>query len=54
MERAEEIMSSGASIVAANCPFCITMLQDGMKAHDKQDDIMVYDLSELIVKGNGW
>jgi Fe-S oxidoreductase len=54
MERAEEIIASGASVVAANCPFCITMLQDGMKAHDKQDDIMVYDLSELIVKGNGW
>ena len=54
IERAEEIVATGASVVAANCPFCITMLQDGMKAKDKQDDIMVYDLSELIVKSNGW
>ena len=48
--RAEEIISTGAQIVAANCPFCITMLQDGMKAKDKQDDIMVHDLTELIVQ----
>jgi heterodisulfide reductase subunit D len=54
LERAEEILETNAQIVAANCPFCITMLQDGMKAKDKQDDIMVYDLSELIVKSNAW
>lgn len=52
IERAEEIISTGASVVAANCPFCITMLSDGMKANDKQDDVMVYDLSELIVQSN--
>ncbi|MDZ7881021.1 MAG: (Fe-S)-binding protein [Saprospiraceae bacterium] len=52
--RAEEILETDATIVAANCPFCITMLQDGMKAKDKQDDVMVYDLSELIVQSNGW
>lgn len=54
IERAEEILETKATIVAANCPFCITMLSDGMKAKDKQDDIMVYDLTELIVNNNGW
>ena len=54
LERAEEVVSSGADIVAANCPFCITMLTDGMKALDKQDDVMVYDLSELIIQSNNW
>ena len=54
LERAEEILATDATIVAANCPFCITMLQDGMKAKDKQDEVMVYDLSELIVQSNGW
>jgi heterodisulfide reductase subunit D len=54
IERAEEIVDSQANIVAANCPFCITMLQDGMKAKDKQEDILVYDLSELIVQNNSW
>lgn len=50
VERSEEIMASGANIVVANCPFCITMLSDGMKAHEKQDEIMVYDLSEMIIQ----
>jgi heterodisulfide reductase subunit D len=49
-ERAEEILASGATAVVANCPFCITMLQDGMKAKDRQDDVMVYDLSEMVLK----
>lgn len=48
-ERSEEIIESGAGIVAANCPFCITMLQDGLKEKDKQESIMVYDLAELVV-----
>lgn len=50
VERADEVISTGATAVAANCPFCITMLQDGMKAREKQDDIMVFDLSEMIVQ----
>jgi Fe-S oxidoreductase len=49
MERTEEILASGASIVAANCPFCLTMLSDGMKAKEQQDNVMVYDLSEMIL-----
>ncbi len=51
IERAEEIIATGAKAVVANCPFCITMLSDGMKAKDQQD-VMVYDLSELIVQAN--
>ncbi|MFN7117255.1 MAG: (Fe-S)-binding protein [Saprospiraceae bacterium] len=50
VERAEEALATGAEIIALNCPFCLTMLTDGVKAKDKQDDVMVYDLSELIVK----
>ena len=53
-ERAEEVLASGADIVAANCPFCITMISDGITAKEKQDDVMVFDISELIVNANGW
>ncbi len=49
LERAEEALATGASIIAANCPFCLTMMTDGVKAKDKQEDVMVYDLAELIV-----
>lgn len=52
-ERVEEALETGASIVAANCPFCLTMMQDGIKAADKQEEVMVYDLAELIVNNNG-
>ena len=48
----KEIIESGAEIVTANCPFCITMIQDGITANEKEDQIMVYDISELIVKAN--
>lgn len=48
-ERVEEAVSTGANIIAANCPFCTTMLQDGVTAMGKQEEVMVYDLAELIV-----
>ena len=50
IDRAEEALSTNANIVAANCPFCITMITDGMKAKDKQDDVMVMDISEMILQ----
>jgi Fe-S oxidoreductase len=49
VERAEEALETGASVVASNCPFCLTMISDGVKAKDKQDEVMVYDLAELIL-----
>ncbi len=49
MERTEEALETGAGIVAVNCPFCLTMMQDGMKAKEKQEEVMVLDLAELIV-----
>ena len=54
VERTEEALNTGAEIIAANCPFCLTMLQDGVKSKDKQDDVMVYDLAELIVNNQKW
>ncbi len=50
LERAEEVLSTQTDVVAANCPFCITMITDGLKAKDKQDDVMVLDISEMILK----
>lgn len=53
LERTEEILESGTDVIAANCPFCITMLQDGLKAKEKNEQVMVYDLSELILNNLG-
>ena len=52
-ERTEEVIASGASIVASACPFCMTMLTDGVKGKEMEDKIRVLDLAELIVKGKG-
>jgi Fe-S oxidoreductase len=48
-ERVEEIVGTGSKIVVANCPFCITMLTDGVKERELQDELKVYDISELIL-----
>jgi Fe-S oxidoreductase len=54
IDRIEEVIDSKADIVAANCPFCLTMLGDGLKAKEKADDVMVLDISELIIQSNNW
>jgi Fe-S oxidoreductase len=46
MERAEEVMRSGATTVAAACPFCATMLADGLM--DKESTIAVKDIAEIV------
>ncbi len=45
-ERAQEIISTGASKVAAACPFCITMLNDGIR--DNNGDVEIKDIAEII------
>lgn len=50
IERAGEVVASGSTRVVANCPFCITMLEDGIKSLDKQQEVMVLDLTELILE----
>lgn len=48
MERTEDVMKVKPDIVAAGCPFCNTMLTDGVKFNHKQDEIEVMDIAELI------
>ena len=47
-ERTEEAIATGASIVAAACPFCNTMLTDGIKTVEKEDTVKVMDIAELV------
>ena len=48
LERANEALGTGASIIAAACPFCNTMMTDGVKNSNKEDDVQVLDIAELI------
>ncbi|NVO21287.1 MAG: (Fe-S)-binding protein [Bacteroidetes bacterium] len=47
-ERTEQALETNANIVATACPFCMTMLTDGIKYKDKSEEIKNYDLAELI------
>ncbi len=46
-ERTKEALETGASIIASNCPFCMTMLSDGVKTNEKED-VKVLDIAEMI------
>jgi Fe-S oxidoreductase len=48
MERTEDALKTGASIIATACPFCMTMLTDGLKYKNKEEEIKNYDIAELI------
>ncbi len=51
IERTADILESGATIVAAACPFCNTMLTDGIKNAEKEEQIAVLDIAEIIASG---
>jgi Fe-S oxidoreductase len=48
MERTEEALGTGADVVSTACPYCMIMLDDAVKAHQKEDDVRVLDLSQLV------
>ncbi len=48
IERTEEALQTGASVIAAACPFCNTMMTDGVKNAEKEAEVKVLDVAELI------
>ena len=46
--RADEALETGTDIVVSGCPFCNTMLTDGVKNREKEDIVQVLDLAEMI------
>lgn len=50
VERTEELLATGAKTLAANCPFCMTMLGDGIKAKDKEESVKALDVAEILLK----
>lgn len=47
-ERAREAIETGADVVAVGCPFCLTMLEDGINAGKGERDVRVMDVAELL------
>ncbi|GAB5418897.1 MAG: (Fe-S)-binding protein [Crocinitomicaceae bacterium] len=48
VERTEEALGTSANIIATGCPFCNTMMTDGVKNFEKEDSVEVLDVAELI------
>lgn len=53
VERIEEAMETQAEVVAAACPFCMTMLSDGVKHFEKEQELRVLDIAEITARANG-
>ncbi len=53
VERTEEALATGATTIAVACPFCMTMMSDGVKNKEKEEEIKVKDIAELIAEGQG-
>lgn len=51
--RTEDALSTGASTIAVACPFCMTMMTDGVKNKEKESSVQVKDLAELIAESQG-
>ncbi|HUS02857.1 MAG TPA: (Fe-S)-binding protein [Chitinophagaceae bacterium] len=47
-ERTREAIDTQASVIASNCPFCMTMLTDGVKTNEKEEQVKVLDIAEMI------
>jgi len=48
VNRAREALASGAKTIATACPFCMTMMRDGVAAHQKEKEVEVLDIAELL------
>ncbi|MEI8073462.1 MAG: (Fe-S)-binding protein [Bacteroidota bacterium] len=48
IERADEALETGAAVIASACPFCNTMMTDGVKNREKEGSVVVLDIAEMI------
>jgi heterodisulfide reductase subunit D len=48
IERTDEALATGAPVIASACPFCNTMITDGVKNREKESEVAVLDIAELI------
>ena len=53
VERTEEALATGAGTIAVACPFCMTMMSDGVKSKEMESSVKVRDLAELIADAQG-
>jgi heterodisulfide reductase subunit D len=52
IERSEEALALSPDVIATGCPFCMTMMTDGVKHFNKEGQTKVMDVAELIASAN--
>jgi Fe-S oxidoreductase/nitrate reductase gamma subunit len=50
VKRTGQLLETGAETIASGCPFCMTMLTDGLKAHEKEESVQQKDIAELLAE----
>ncbi|HBE43404.1 MAG TPA: Fe-S oxidoreductase [Bacteroidales bacterium] len=53
IERIEDALETGASVIATACPFCMTMITDGLKYKNREDEVKNLDIAEIVVQSLG-
>ncbi len=53
VERIEEALETEPQVIAAGCPFCMTMLRDGIKHFNREQEVQVLDIAEITAQANG-
>lgn len=48
--RTQEAVGTNANVIASACPFCMTMLTDGIKTLDKSEEVEVKDIAEIVLE----
>jgi Fe-S oxidoreductase len=51
--RAKQAMDVKADTIAVGCPFCLTMMSDGLKAHSMEEKMTSLDIAEIVWKAMG-
>ena len=51
-ERTREALETGADTIASACPFCMTMMSDGVKHFEKTEEVKVKDIAEIILENS--
>ncbi len=51
-ERTKEALDTGADTIASACPFCMTMMTDGVKHFEKSEEVAVKDIAEIVLENS--
>ena len=54
IERTEDAIKTGATVIATACPFCMTMITDGIKYKNREDEIKNLDIAEIVAQSLGF